>query len=314
MAIFSIILLMSIQTNYYIQKQYNYSQDNQYLENFEDLKSDADCILYTCGVGATPSSQKQATPSYILELAQENPTKSYELIHCDNELFPESQGRSTFPVSLNEHDWSQKPSTQEHILRFQHKRLPNLQAKLICKMFPDLPEFHADFKGYIESNLHKGKEIFLGSHCHSWQDVTTTLAETYNHLREKYPQLIHFYIQAGEFGTPAFVYKSAYSPIMGAFAQRAFINFLTKQHPTQWEAFQRVFSQSPPSELDIEKVRETFKHFLANRIDGPRDDLSSGIPDEELYHYLKNPSRNLLVIPIEKITAELLKVDPAKDN
>lgn len=307
------------------------------------LKSGADCTLYTYGVG---DSQKQATPSYIIELAKDNPSKTYELIHCDPHC--DRDEKTDIPLCLKGREWTVLPSSEEDIYLFQHKVLPNLKTRIVQRSFPTTPTFDPEFQGYIKSKLKNEQEVFLGVHNACFTDMQCCLGETFNKFREKYAKQIHFYIQAADI--PAFIYKGAYSPLMGLFAYAA-----KNSTKALWQAFQRVFSQSNPSHTDVNKVREGFRKFLAVRANRLEDekivkayeqtreyglpifktseeeelyryartfitlrdrDLSALTdPEEDLYRYLDNPLQNrLIVIPIEKLTAQLLNAEPGQEK
>lgn len=292
---------------------------NDRYANLNELNSNADCTLYTYGVGG---SSEQAVPPYMLELAKDNLLKKYEMVHCDPYIFyDENKTLIAHPPCLNKRDWGWK-KTEGCISLFQHKIFSNLKTKLISKYFPTDKSFGSKFQKYLSSNLKKGKEIFLGVHNACWTDMQCCLGDTYNKLREKFKNRIHFYIQASDI--PAFVYKGAYLPLMGLFARTIYWN-----NDKQWMAFQRVFSQANPTTGDIKLVRQAFGQFLAVRsnpkldekmawfMNPTTDDEHSALqtPDQKLYDYLDNPLQNrLVVVPMEKLNAQILKSEPGEEK
>lgn len=273
------------------------------------LESNADSILYTYGVG---QSQIQATPPYFLELAKINPSKKFEMIHSDP-VFSNSE------KCLNLHEWKHLDSDQP-VAQFQHRKLANLQVRLIAKTFSLAEEFDPLFKEYIGSKLQKGVNIFLGVHNGCWTDMQCCLGETYNHFYETYRGRIHLYIQAGL--RPAFVYKGPYHPILGLFAKAI-------QNTPLFEPFKKVFSQNRPSKNDVDCVRDAMEKFLGCRKGIPweqktidifhdlreREQAALTCSDDELTKYIGSPLTNrVLYIPIEKLTPGIWSAEPGQEE
>lgn len=247
----------------------------------QQLYSNANCILYTYGVG---DSQTQAEPPYFRELARRNPSVQHEMIHCDALL---------------------TAGTRE--------LLPNLKVRLIDQHFPISRRFDPQFQEYIEKKLQEDAEIFLGVHSECWTDSQCCLAETYNLFRERYPGKIHLYIQASD--VPAFVYKGPYRPIMGLFA-RTMYHF----DDWGWKTFRRFYSAPNPSESDAQWVRALMIHHTltdTNRLFiqvTKREDAAITPYTKDLTDYVNHPLQNrVIVLPLEDLTPEIFSFPPGKE-
>lgn len=294
------------------------------MTSIEYLKSNADFIVYTYGVG---KSQTQATPPYLLELADKNPQKKYSLIHCDPSFVFDPT--THFSPCLNQQEWEYVRS-EDQMTQYRNRKFENLSAMLIQDNFP----FCNEFSAHLTDRLDQGSEIFLGVHATSWTDLQNVMGMSYNKLREKYAGRIHLYIQAGKY--PAAVYKGAYSPLFGLSLET-----IAWDHPEDWVALQRVFSQSNPSSRDVQKVRQAFRHYLEERRQflkqrplqlrsTPQLDNPSILPfedrhgedllaiqqasDGDLYKYVDAPLHNrVILIPLKQLSAQMWGSPPGQE-
>jgi len=259
------------------------------------FRSNADCILYTYGVGA---SETQGTPPYMLELARKNRTKMYELIHFDHVFATKT--------CLNQRDWA-PISSAHHVTQYRSTQFANLHAKLIPESFRGWDgSFRLPFIEALRERLDRGSEIFLGVHNACWTDMHGRMGETYNELQGQYPGRIHFYIQASR--VPAFVFKGLYHPLFGLSANEI-------ECPEEWAAFRRVFSSSPASREDVQKVKEVFLRFLSQMKQNP-----NSYEGRELDRFLAHNDcseklfdHRLIVIPLEQLTAQMWEAEPGEE-
>jgi len=288
------------------------SKAAKYLADLADLKSTADCVLYAYGSGG--GMPEQETPAYMIELAEKNPNKTYEMIHCDrsfNERILQKDNPDQAPVCFRSNDWILQEPHEMDVYRFRHARLPNLKVKLLNFSFPSnaYHYFAPQFQNYIESKLSHGAEIFFGVHNACWTDLQCCLGDTYNQFRKAYPNKIHFYIQAGPI--PAFIYKGPYLPLFGEMAKTIHVS----AERETCEAFTRVFSLAPPSEADIDKVGQIFQNSLPTILpteDKPREKTSS---PEDLFKCLYNRDEyRVIVLPLNQLTAQIWRASPGQEH
>lgn len=275
-----------------------------YFESY--IKSDADCVLYTYGVGDSrkqlrpESSLIQAAPPYFLKLAKAYPEKLYEMIHWDSDFSPERPLRQREWVAVGD--------------AFQHKTLTNLRVRFIPCNFPSERSYDARFQAVVQERLNRGGEVFLGVHELCWTDMHCCLGETYNLFRKQYTGRIHFYIQS--LAMPAFLYKGEYRAVMGLFAR----TLCHEAEPEVWQAYKLLFSRPHPSEYDkniiVGAVAEIFQHhrgMLFSHLEG-REFAATSSTEKDVLDYINHPLANrLILLPLEELTPEIIYANPGEE-
>lgn len=262
----------------------------------EELKSEADCVIYT--YGAAGGVKWQETPSYVFKRAKENPHIRYELVHSDP-LFAKNRS-----ICMQSEEWELLEGSLPGIFRFRHVTLKNLSVRLLQREFPEeqnQPHFSTSFLQYLTDKLQQGCEIFLGAHFSCFIDTKSCMGSVYNTLRERFSGKIHFYTQGSDL--PAFIYEGRYSKIFAIFAMCC--KYLYQ--PDDWKTFTRLFSREGFSlntqGHDKAHMRDIAQNLFKTPCDAKVAELFACIPanpkdytPEQFYSYLDNPTDYKVVV------------------
>jgi hypothetical protein len=268
-----------------------------------DFQSKADCILYTYGTAGGYLDQE--SPPFMLEMAEQYPRKTFEMIHFDERFTRFIQkgtntmsSRDFSPSCLRSRDWTVENSGASGVYQARHVKFPNLMVKFINKWIPTAKEnedLYKEFSKRVGEKLSRSVDIYLG--CYGViDDIDGIFSAVFNSYYTM-PN-IHFHMHTEQ--SLARVFKDQpYPPSFGSFVDNAdwsSRNIRDEDRTissTVYSSLKRVCSPFRCSfESDIQTVRS-----------GIHDYLKATQKDDRLADEYFEAAQRMLIIPIHDLKA-----------